>query len=148
MKKVEIERIISGYLLKQYGYNGKGDDIVAAHYLHNKGVLKCVVPDPYPVSKEGLERKASLGKIGVSVVKKMPAIAKYVFVGGALTLVADYIKMHHIDWLVMNGGFVGFNIAAYELDKFKGKKTVRTFNAFSLSNFKEVGLSGFFCVKK
>lgn len=87
-------------------------------------------------------------KIGVSVVKKMPAIAKYVFVGGALTLVADYIKMHHIDWLVMNGGFVGFNIAAYELDKFKGKKTVRTFNAFSLSNFKEVGLSGFFCVKK
>lgn len=62
MKKVEIERIISGYLLKQYGYNGKGDDIVAAHYLHNKGVLKCVVPDPYPVSKEGLERKASLGK--------------------------------------------------------------------------------------
>ena len=50
----------------------------------------------------------------------MPAIAKYVFVGGALTLVADYIKMHHIDWLVMNGGFVGFNIAAYELDKFIG----------------------------
>ena len=46
----------------------------------------------------------------------MAAIAKYVFVGGALTLVADYIKMHHIDWLVMNGSFVGFNIAAYELD--------------------------------
>lgn len=66
----------------------------------------------------------------------MAAIAKYVFVGGALTLVADYIKMHHIDWLVMNGGFVGFNIAAYELDKFKGKKTVRTFNSFSLSNFR------------
>lgn len=78
----------------------------------------------------------------------MPAIAKYVFVGGALALVADYIKMHHIDWLVMNGGFVGFNIAAYELDKFKGKKTVRTFNAFSLSNFKEVGLSGFFLCQK
>ena len=78
----------------------------------------------------------------------MAAIAKYVFVGGALTLVADYIKMHHIDWLVMNGGFVGFNIAAYELDKFKGKKTVRTFNSFSLSNFKEVGLSGFFLCQK
>ena len=61
-KNYLIERIISGYLLKQYGYNGKGDDIVAAHYLHNKGVLKCVVPDPYPVSKEGLERKATLGK--------------------------------------------------------------------------------------
>lgn len=63
-------------------------------------------------------------------------------------MVADYIKMHHIDWLVMNGGFVGFNIAAYELDKFKGKKTVRTFNSFSLSNFKEVGLSGFFLCQK
>ncbi|MFR3157355.1 MAG: hypothetical protein ACLTOK_03620 [Anaerobutyricum soehngenii] len=98
--------------------------------------------------KKDWREKHPWGKIGVSVVKKMPAIAKYVFVGGALTLVADYIKMHHIDWLVMNGGFVGFNIAAYELDKFKGKKTVRTFNAFSLSNFKEVGLSGFFCVKK
>lgn len=58
----------------------------------------------------------------------MPPVAKYVFVGGALTLVADYIRMHHIDWLVMNGGFVGANIAAYELDKFKGKQTVRTFN--------------------
>ena len=31
---------------------------------------------------------------------------KNVDVGGALTLVADYIRMHHIDWLVMNGGFV------------------------------------------
>lgn len=53
---------------------------------------------------------------------------KNVDVGGALTLVADYIRMHHIDWLVMNGGFVGTNIAAYELNKFKGKETVRTFN--------------------
>lgn len=23
------------------------DDVVAAYYLHNKGVLKCVVLDPY-----------------------------------------------------------------------------------------------------
>lgn len=28
----------------------------------------------------------------------------------------------------MNGGFVGANIATFELDKFKGKNTVRTFN--------------------
>lgn len=42
---------------------------------------------------------------------------KNVNVGGALTLVADYIRMHHIDWLVMNGGFVGTNIAAYELNR-------------------------------
>lgn len=36
------------------------DDVVAAHYLHNKGVLKCVVLDPYPKTKEGLERKERL----------------------------------------------------------------------------------------
>lgn len=61
-------------------------------------------------------------------MKKMPPIAKYVFVGGALTVVANYIKTHHIDMLVMNGGFVGSNIAPVELEKFKGKETVRTFN--------------------
>lgn len=104
------------------------DDVVAAHYLHNKGVLKCVVLDPYPKTKEGLERKEKLEAFGITVSKKIPPIAKYVFVGGALTLVADYIKMNHIDWLVMNGGFVGTNLAKHELDKFKGKETVRTFN--------------------
>lgn len=104
------------------------DDIVAAHYLHNEGVLKCVVCDPYPKTEEGLTRKDILENLGIQVLKKMPPIAKYVFVGGALTIVADYLKMHHIDWLVMNGGFVGSNIASYELDKFRGKEVVRTFN--------------------
>lgn len=104
------------------------DDIVAAKYLFNEGVLKCVVCDPYPRTPEGLKRKGELESLGVSVLKKMPPVAKYVFVGGALTIVADYIKMHHIEWLVMNGGFVGSNIASVELEKFKGKETVRTFN--------------------
>ena len=104
------------------------DDVVAAHYLYNEGVLKCVVCDPYPTTEDGLKRKDILESLGVQVLKKMPPVAKYVFVGGALTLVADYIKMHHIDWLVMNGGFVGTNVASFELDKFKGKETVRTFN--------------------
>lgn len=104
------------------------DDVVAAHYLHNENVLKCVVCDPYPKTPEGFARKEKLESLGVEVLKKMPPVAKYVFVGGALTVVADYIRMHHIDWLVMNGGFVGTNIATFELDKFKGKKTVRTFN--------------------
>lgn len=104
------------------------DDIVAAHYLHNEGVLKCVVCDPYPKTEEGLKRKDILEDLDIPVLKKMPPIARYVFVGGALTIVADYLKMHHIDWLVMNGGFVGSNIASYELDKFQGKEVVRTFN--------------------
>lgn len=104
------------------------DDVVAAHYLFNEGVLKCVVCDPYPRTPEGLARKGKLEALGIDVVKKMPPVAKYVFVGGALTAVAGYIRMHHVDWLVMNGGFVGANIATFELDKFKGKNTVRTFN--------------------
>lgn len=36
------------------------DDVVAAHYLHDKGVLKCVVCDPYPKTEAGLKRKAKL----------------------------------------------------------------------------------------
>lgn len=104
------------------------DDVVAAHYLFNEGLLKCVVCDPYPKTQEGFKRKEKLERLGVQVSKKMPPAAKYVFVGGALTVVADYIRMHHIEWLVMNGGFVGTNIAKSELEKFKGKETVRTYN--------------------
>lgn len=106
------------------------DDVVAAHYLHKTGFLKCVVCDPYPKTSIGLNRKNQLEQLGINVLKKMPPIAKYIFVGGALTLVADYIRMHHVDYLVMNGGYVGSNIVpeSNQLDKFKGKETVRTFN--------------------
>jgi hypothetical protein len=54
------------------------DDVVAAHYLHNEGVLKCVVCDPYPKSEDGLKRKDILESLGVQVLKKMPPIAKKV----------------------------------------------------------------------
>lgn len=104
------------------------DDVVAAHYLYNEGVLKCVVCDPLPKTEEGIKRKEMLESLGVQVLKKMPPVVKYVFVGGALTVVADYIRTHHIDLLVMNGGFVGSNISVNELPKFKGKQVVRTFN--------------------
>ena len=104
------------------------DDVVAAHYLYSKNALKCIVCDPYPKSEEGLKRKKMLEDLGVLVLKKMPSDSKYVFVGGALTLVADYIKMHHIELLVMNGGFVGSNIVSKPLDKFKNKEFVRTYN--------------------
>jgi len=106
------------------------DDIIAILYLHKRGVLKCVVCDPYPKDKEGFERKEKLEKLGINIQRKMPPVAKYVFVSGALTLVARYIRIHRIDWLVMNGGFVGSNIVkpGQELKKFKGKEAVRTFN--------------------
>lgn len=108
--------------------DGDIDDIVAAHYLHNENRLQCVVCDPYPQTEEGLKRKAELEHLGITVLKKMPPVAKYVFVGGRLTLVADYVKTHHIDLLVMNGGFVGSNLTEYGLSKFKNKEAVRTFN--------------------
>lgn len=106
------------------------DDIVAAHYLYKKNVLRYVVCDPYPQTREGLDRKDYLEKLGISVLSTMPPFANTVFVGGALTLVAQYIKIRPINLLVMNGGFVGCNIVKpeQELKKFKGKENVRTYN--------------------
>ncbi|NBH15592.1 hypothetical protein D3Z36_15880 [Lachnospiraceae bacterium] len=104
------------------------DDVIAAEYLHRKGVLKEVVCDPLPKMAEGKERKKQLEEIGIKVSSKIPPVARYVFVGGALTELARYLINHKIEYLVMNGGFVGCNIVKNSLDKFKGKQTVRTFN--------------------
>lgn len=104
------------------------DDVIAAEYLHKKGVLKEVVCDPIPKTSQGKERKEQLEKLGIKVSNKMPPVAKYVFVGGALTELARYLITHKIEYLVMNGGFVGDNIMKNPLDKFKNKKVVRTFN--------------------
>ena len=104
------------------------DDVIAAEYLHKKGVLKEVVCDPKPRTEQGKKRKQSLEKIRVKVSDKMPPTARYIFVGGALTELARYLINHKIDYLVMNGGFVGCNIVKNPLEKFKGKQAVRTFN--------------------
>lgn len=104
------------------------DDVVAAEYLHRKGVLREVVCDPAPKTGEGRQRKIRLEEIGVKVSDKMPPDAKYVFVGGALTKLASYLVNHRIEYLVMNGGFVGDNIVKDPLEKFRGKRTMRTFN--------------------
>lgn len=104
------------------------DDVIAAEYLHKKGALKEVVCDPVPKTPQGKQRKTQLEQLGIKVSNKMPPIAKYVFVGGALTELARYITNHKIECLVMNGGFVGCNIMKEPLDKFKNKQTVRTFN--------------------
>lgn len=104
------------------------DDVIAAEYLHNKGVLKEVVCDPFPKTPEGKDRKEQLEKLGIKASNKIPPIAKYVFVGGALTELARYLINHKIECLVMNGGFVGCNIVRNPLDKFKDKQVIRTFN--------------------
>ena len=104
------------------------DDVVAAEYLNNLNVLWCVVLDPIPKTKEGIERKQSLIDKGIEVLTKIPPDAKKVFVGGALTAVASFILNHKIEYLVMNGGFVGNNLVKNPLEKFKNKKECRTFN--------------------
>lgn len=104
------------------------DDMIAALYLHNKNVLKCVVLDPMLKTKEGFQRKKYLEDLGIEVRKNFPSITKYVFVGGALTNLSTYLLTHKVDLLVMNGGFVGSNIMEKPLKKFEGKTTIRTFN--------------------
>lgn len=104
------------------------DDVIAAEYLNFKGVLKEVVCDPLPRTPEGKDRKEQLKKLGIKVSNKIPPIARYVFVGGALTELARYLINHKIECLVMNGGFVGSNIVKNPLDKFKDKQVIRTFN--------------------
>ena len=104
------------------------DDVIAAEYLHKKGVLKAVVCDPSPITSEGIERMKQLEKLGIEVADKIPDKVKYIFVGGALTKLSEYLVFHRIECLVMNGGFVGDNIVKEPLRKFSGKKVVRTFN--------------------
>ena len=104
------------------------DDIIAIEYLNKLGVLRCIVLDPFPKNKEGFERKEMLTKNGIEVLKKIPNDAKKIFVGGTLSLVATYIINHEIDYLVMNGGFVGNNIMEKPLEKFKNKQECRTYN--------------------
>lgn len=104
------------------------DDVIAAEYLHKKGVLKEVVCDPVPSTSQGQQRKLQLEKLGIKVSDRMPLEVRYVFVGGALTELSRYLINHKIECLVMNGGFVGDNIMKKPLDKFKNKQTVRTFN--------------------
>lgn len=104
------------------------DDVIAAEYLYQKGVLQEVVCDPIPRTQIGRERRSQLESIGVKVSNKMPSIARYVFVGGALGELSRYLINHKVDCLVMNGGFVGDNIVKEPLPKFRGKRVIRTFN--------------------
>lgn len=107
------------------------DDLIAVEYLNTLGFLREIVLDPKPTTKEGLDRVNMLENKGIKVSDKIPQDAKVVFVGGALTSVANFLRFNgKLDLLVMNGGFVGSNIVSPEdqLDKFKNKVYVRTFN--------------------
>ena len=103
------------------------DDVVAVEYLYNNYILKCVVCDPKPSTKIGKIREGNLKELGIKINYTIPDDTNIVFCGGALTNLSKFIK---ISIFVMNGWFVGDNIVLKKdrLDKFDGKKTIRTFN--------------------
>ena len=104
------------------------DDVIAAEYLYKKKALRCVVLDPIPKERAGIDRKNELIKMGILVTSRIPEDTTRIFSGGALTRVAGFIKDHKLEYLIMNGGFVGYNLADDILDKFKNKLECRTFN--------------------
>ena len=110
--------------------DGDIDDIITIEYLYNNNLLKCVVCDPLPSTKIGKIREKNLNKLNIQIKSEIPEDTNIVFCGGALTVLSKYIEKNKISTLVMNGGFVGNNIVQEKdvLPKFKGLKTIRTFN--------------------
>lgn len=106
------------------------DDFIAVLYLQKSGLLKEVVFDPEPITKEGLNRKTAILKKGISVSEYISENTTVIFCGGGLRLIWGFVKKHPIDLFVMNGGFAGCNVvnSSDELPKFKGKSAVRTYN--------------------
>lgn len=103
------------------------DDIIAAEYLFNKGCLMGIVLDPLPKSEIGKQRVEELKKKGIKFYDSIPK-CDYIFNGGAFTKLSNYLRYNYAKIIVANGGFVGCNIVKNPLEKFKGKKFIRTFN--------------------
>lgn len=103
------------------------DDVIAVEFLARNGYLNCLVLDG---KSNDLEREKRLSDIGVVTQSNIPEDTKIIFCGGALTKVAAFIKNNKLDLLVMNGGFAGADVVPKEkqLEKFKGRKKIRTYN--------------------
>lgn len=108
------------------------DDVIAVEYLHGLGLLDYVVLDPYPTEEVGLKRLEMIKSMVIEVKEHFCEERCFnVFCGGRLTEIANYLRNGGtIKNLVLQGGFVGSNIVPEEdqLNKFKGKEMVRTFN--------------------
>lgn len=107
------------------------DDIIAIEYLLKYDVLSYIVCSPEPISEEGKQRLNKLILKGVVASPEIQLGTEVIFCGGALTSVAKFIESGNtLDALVMNGGFVGYNIIKPEeqLLKFKLKEFVKTYN--------------------
>jgi hypothetical protein len=87
--------------------------MVAILALERLGLLGYVVPDSEGSDATIQERIEWLRSEGVAISDEIPQNAGVIFVGGALTSVADFLRDGgHIDCLVANGGFAGDNVVA------------------------------------
>lgn len=102
------------------------DDVIAVEWLHINNYLDCVVLDR-PSSSSRIK---DLKDMGVIFKETIPKGTEFVFCGGALTKVAEYLEEDILDTFVCNGGFCGSNVISEEdqLKKFKGNIFMRTFN--------------------
>ena len=76
------------------------DDLFAILYLKRNNVLNCVVLDPYPKEEQGLERVKLIKNLGIKIESNFPKDTKYVFCGGRLTLLNEFVKTNKIDFFV------------------------------------------------
>lgn len=106
------------------------DDCIAAEYLYHQYPDIGVVCDPPPASKEGIHRFRELKRKGIRFHSHIPPSTNILIVGGALTQTAEYILSHTLDYLFIQGGFVGSNIIPSDqaLPKFRKKTYMRTYN--------------------
>lgn len=107
------------------------DDLIAVEYLYQLGFLDSVVLDPYPISADGLARLDYLkNDLKIEICEEIKSNSEYIFVGGAFTKLAKYLKINKVKLIVANGGFVGSNIVPKhdQLKKFANKGFVRTYN--------------------
>lgn len=107
------------------------DDVIAIEYLQALGLLDYVVLDPVPVENIGKHRLKMIEEMGIITKEHLEGNVENVFCGGQLTEIANHLRNGGtVKNLVLQGGFVGSNIVPFDkqLNKFKGKETVRTFN--------------------
>lgn len=101
------------------------DDFVAYKYLEAINAVDYVVLSPEPSTPEGIGRKKEINK---PIFDDFVEGTTLIYNGGSFTKIAKFVENHHLDFVVANGGFVGSNLEPNPLEKFKGKREVRTFN--------------------
>lgn len=128
MNLENVDTHLASYIVYVCDIEQDIDDKIAVEYLHNSGLLKCVVLDR-PTNSPRVDE---LKEMGVVFEEDIPEDTDTIFCGGALTRIAEYLRKTEtpVQFFACNGGYAGSNIVAEDdqLPKFKGKTHVRTYN--------------------